>query len=235
MKTISCIAIDDEPMALLVIEQFCRRKGGMELTTYSEPHVGLEEIRRRKPDLVFLDIQMNSISGLEIANSLPRECCFIFTTAHAQYALDGFNLDAVDFLHKPFAYDRFEVAVEKAIRRLDIRSAAVPDCLVVKQEYSNVSIALEDILYIEALGNYTKIFRESGGYVLSHTNLKTIQAMLPVNSFLRIHRSYVISVKKVERFTKNYIQLEKTSILLPIGECYASQVNQVLTNAKGFL
>ena len=178
---------------------------------------------------------MNSISGLEIANSLPRECCFIFTTAHAQYALDGFNLDAVDFLHKPFAYDRFEVAVEKAIRRLDIRPAAVPDCLVVKQEYSNVSIALEDILYIEALGNYTKIFRESGGYVLSHTNLKTIQAMLPVNSFLRIHRSYVISVKKVERFTKNYIQLEKTSILLPIGECYASQVNQVLTNTKGFL
>ena len=235
MKTISCIAIDDEPMALLVIEQFCRRKGGMELTTYSEPHVGLKEIRRRKPDLVFLDIQMNSISGLEIADLLPRECCFIFTTAHAQYALDGFNLDAVDFLHKPFAYDRFEVAVEKAIRRLDIRSAAVPDCLVVKQEYSNVSIALEDILYIEALGNYTKIFRESGGYVLSHTNLKTIQAMLPVNSFLRIHRSYVISVKKVERFTKNYIQLEKTSILLPIGECYASQVNQVLTNAKGFL
>lgn len=235
MRIISCIAIDDEPMALLVIEQFCRRKGGMELTTYSEPHVGLEEICRRKPDLVFLDIQMNSISGLEIANSLPRECCFIFTTAHAQYALDGFNLDAVDFLHKPFAYDRFEVAVEKAIRRLDIRSAAVPDCLVVKQEYSNVSIALEDILYIEALGNYTKIFRESGGYVLSHTNLKTIQAMLPVNSFLRIHRSYVISVKKVERFTKNYIQLEKTSILLPIGECYASQVNQVLTNAKGFL
>lgn len=105
-------------------------------------------------------------------------------------------------MHKPFAYDRFEVAVEKAIRRLDIRPATVPDCLVVKQEYSNVSIALEDILYIEALGNYTKIFRESGGYVLSHTNLKTIQAMLPVNSFLRIHRSYVISVKKVERFTK---------------------------------
>ena len=178
MRTITCIAIDDEPMALLVIEQFCRRKGGMELTTYSEPHVGLEEIRRRKPDLVFLDIQMNSISGLEIADLLPRECCFIFTTAHAQYALDGFNLDAVDFLHKPFAYERFEIAVEKAIRRLEARPAAVPDCLVVKQEYSNVSIALEDILYIEALGNYIKIFRSSGGYVLSHTNLKSIQKML---------------------------------------------------------
>ena len=93
-----------------------------------------------------------------------------------------------------------------------------------------MSIALEDILYIEALGNYIKIFRSSGGYVLSHTNLKSIQKML----LPRIHRSYVISIKKVERFTKNYIQLEKTTSLLPIGECYAAQVNQVLTNAKGF-
>lgn len=77
MKKITCIAIDDEPMALLVIEQFCRRKGGIELTTYSEPRIGLEEIRRCKPDLVFLDIQMNSLSGLEIADTLPQECCFI--------------------------------------------------------------------------------------------------------------------------------------------------------------
>jgi len=92
----------------------------------------------------------------------------------------------------------------------------------------------KDILYIEALGNYIKIFRSSGGYVLSHTNLKSIQKMLPPGLFLRIHRSYVISIKKVERFTKNYIQLEKTTSLLPIGECYAAQVNQVLTNAKGF-
>ena len=93
---------------------------------------------------------------------------------------------------------------------------------------------MEDILYIEALGNYIKIFRSSGGYVLSHTNLKSIQKMLLPGLFLRIHRSYVISIKKVERFTKNYIQLEKTTSLLPIGECYAAQVNQVLTNAKGF-
>ena len=110
MRTITCIAIDDEPMALLVIEQFCRRRGGLELTTFSEPRVGLEEIRRRKPDLVFLDIQMNSINGLQIADVLSHECCFIFTTAYAQYALDGFNLDAVDFLHKPFSYERFETA-----------------------------------------------------------------------------------------------------------------------------
>ena len=110
-RTLKCIAIDDEPMALLVIEQFCRRKGGLEITTFSEPHIGLEAICQSKPDLVFLDIQMSSISGLRIAEILPKECCFIFTTAYAEYALEGFNLDAVDFLHKPFAYGRFETAV----------------------------------------------------------------------------------------------------------------------------
>ncbi len=130
MKNITCIAIDDEPMALLVVEQFCRRKGGMELTTFSEPRVGLEEICRRKPDLVFLDIQMNSLNGLEIADRLPRECCFIFTTAYAEYALDGFDLDAVDFLHKPFSYERFEVAVEKALRRIHARRPSTSESLV---------------------------------------------------------------------------------------------------------
>ncbi len=108
MKKFSCIAIDDEPLALLVITQFCERFGNLDLSTFSEPRIGLEEIKRHKPDLVFLDIEMNSINGLDIAHALPRECCFIFTTAHAQYALNGFDLDAVDFLHKPFAYERFK-------------------------------------------------------------------------------------------------------------------------------
>ncbi|HJB73659.1 MAG TPA: response regulator, partial [Candidatus Barnesiella merdigallinarum] len=170
MKKATCIAIDDEPLALLVITQFCERFGGLELTTFSEPLVGLEEIRRCKPDLVFIDIEMNSISGLDIARDLPEECCFIFTTAHAQYALNGFELDAVDFLHKPFAYERFEKAVEKAIRRIETERDRTPDSIVVKQEYNNVTIPTNDILYIEAMENYTKIFRESGGYILSRTN-----------------------------------------------------------------
>lgn len=162
---LKCVAIDDEPMALLVIEQFCKRKGGMELTTFSEPHIGLKEIRRTNPDLVFLDIHMDSISGLDIAGTLPEGCCFIFTTAYAEYALEGFNLDAVDFLHKPFSYERFEIAVEKVLRRIEFRRSSVPECLVVKQEYSNVNIPLSDILYIEALGNYVKIVRSSGDTV----------------------------------------------------------------------
>lgn len=228
MKNITCIAIDDEPMALLVIEQFCHRKGGMELTTFSEPRVGLEEIRRRKPDLIFLDIQMNSLNGLEIADKLPRECCFIFTTAYAEYALNGFDLDAVDFLHKPFSYERFEVAVEKALRRIHDRRPSVPESLVVKQEYNNVSIPLNDILYVEALGNYVKIVRASGGHVLTRTNLKAITDLLPADRFMRIHRSYVVPVASVVSFTRSKIVLKGSEGSLPVGAQYVAQILETL-------
>lgn len=229
MKKINCIAIDDEPLALLVITRFCERKGGMDLETYSEPSIGLKEIIRRKPDIVFLDIEMNSISGLEIAHSLPRETCLIFTTAHAQYALNGFDLDAVDFLHKPFAYDRFEKAVDKALRRIESRYPSEPNKIVIKQEYNNITVFTSEILYIEAMGNYTKIFRTSGGYILSHTNMKTIQDMLPEESFLRIHRSYIIALEKVEMFSKRRIKLKGKEAPLPVGQQFAGNVYDVLT------
>ncbi len=228
MKNITCIAIDDEPMALLVIEQFCHRKGGMELTTFSEPRVGLEEIRRRKPDLVFLDIQLNSLNGLEIADKLPRECSFIFTTAYAEYALNGFDLDAVDFLHKPFSYERFEIAVEKALRRIHARRPSMPESLVVKQEYNNVSIPLNDILYVEALGNYVKIVRASGGHVLTRTNLKAITDLLPADRFMRIHRSYVVPVASVVSFTRSKIVLKGCEGSLPVGAQYVALILETL-------
>ena len=228
VRNLRCIAIDDEPMALLIIEQFCRRKGGIELTTFSEPTIGLEEIRMKEPDLVFLDIHMNSINGLEIADTLPEKCCFIFTTAYAQYALEGFNLDAVDFLHKPFSYERFEVAVEKAIRRIESKRHHSPEYLIVKQEYNNVSIPLSDILYIEALGNYVKIFRKSGGHVLTRTNLKAITDLLPVHDFLRIHRSYVIPISSVVSFSRSKVEIEGYVGELPIGSQYVASVMDTL-------
>ena len=227
-RNLRCIAIDDEPMALLIIEQFCRRKGGIELSVFSEPQIGLNEIRRLQPDLVFLDIQMNSINGLEIADSLPEKCCFIFTTAYAQYALEGFNLDAVDFLHKPFSYERFEVAVEKAFRRIESKRNVSPECLIVKQEYNNVNIPLSDILYIEALGNYVKIFRKSGRHILTRTNLKNITDMLPERDFLRIHRSYVISLASVVAFSRTRVELKGLEVGLPVGTQFVAKVIDTL-------
>lgn len=230
MKKISCIAIDDEPIALLVINRFCERRGGLELKTFSEPSIGLEEIRLLKPELVFLDIEMNSISGLDIAHTLPHECCFIFTTAHAQYALKGFDLDAVDFLHKPFAYERFEKAVDKALRRIEAQGKKIPENIVVKHEYSNISIPVSDILYIEAMENYIKIFRQSGGYILSHTSMKNILEILPEDVFLRIHRSYIIALDKVERFSKREIKLKGCAKYIPIGRLYADTFYRRLTS-----
>lgn len=230
IKKITCIAIDDEPLALLVIARFCERRGGIKLTTFSEPRIGLKEIIHSKPDLVFLDIEMNSISGIEIAHSLPQECCLIFTTAHAEYALEGFDLDAADFLHKPFAYDRFEIAVEKALRRIESRQSRTPENIVIKQEYNNVTIAVSEILYVEAMGNYVKIYRTRGGYVLSRTNMKAIRELLPENRFLRIHRSYMIAVDKVERFSKSKIKLTGKDTLLPIGQLFANKVYDTLVS-----
>ena len=232
MKKITCIAIDDEPLALLVISRFCERSGDIDLTTFSEPRIGMEEIARRKPDLVLLDIEMNSISGLDVAHWLPRECCFIFTTAHAQYAIDGFDLDAVDFLHKPFAYERFEQAIDKARRRIMARRrASQPDTLVVKQEYNSISIPMDDIIYVEAMGNYVKIVRRSGGYVLSRTGIKALSEMLPEDRFLRVHRSYVISRLGVEHFTKREVKVEGRETPIPIGKLYAEAAYEALSNS----
>lgn len=111
---IKCIAIDDEPIALSIISRYCEQHGGIELETYSSPRIGMQRIRNWLPDVVFLDIEMNGTSGIELARQLPQSCCLIFTTAYAHYALEGFEVNAVDFLHKPFFYERFNRAMQRA-------------------------------------------------------------------------------------------------------------------------
>lgn len=227
-RRISCIAIDDEPLALMVISRFCERRGDIDLKTFSEPRVGIEQIRQMKPDLVLLDIEMNSISGLDVASALPCDCCFIFTTAHARYALDGFDLDAVDFLHKPFAYERFDQAIDKARRRIDARHGHEAENLVVKQEYNSISIPYGDILYVEAMGNYVKILRRSGGYVLSRTGINALSEMLPSPQFLRVHRSYIIPLHGVEHFSKREVKISGRAAPIPIGRRYADSTYEIL-------
>lgn len=235
MRTISCIAIDDEPIALLVIRQFCERMGNIELDTFCDPHIGLEKIIRTKPDLVFLDIEMNGLNGLDVAKALPEGCTLVFTTAHAKYALEGFNLDAVDFLHKPIAYERFERAVGKAmlhIKALEVRTSSpvMPETIVVKQKYNNISIAVSDILYVEALENYSRIFRMNEGGVISRLNIKTVHDMLPQKLFLRVHRSFIISINKVQQFSKQEIHLVTVNKPIPIGKSYSREVYDILSH-----
>ena len=220
------IAIDDEPIALSIISNFCNRKGGIDLSTYCEPRMGLEVIEKEKPDLVFLDIEMNSISGLDLAKHLPKECALIFPTAHAQFALEGFNLNEIDDLHKPFSYERFEQAVEKALRYLKPKETG-NDALVVKQEYNNVIIPLNDILYLEAMENYTKIYRLNGSYILSRTNLKSLQQTLPLANFIRIHKSFIVPISKISSYRNNQLLLNNNTAL-PIGRTYLNAVLQII-------
>lgn len=221
---IRCVAIDDEPLALEVIEKFCRRAGGMELRTFSDPAEGIAAIEADRPDLVFLDIEMENVTGLSIAARLDKDICFIFTTAYLDYALEGFNLDAVDYLHKPFSYDRFRTAVDKAVRRIEYnRVNASRGSITVKQEYNNVNIPLSEILYIEAMEGYSKIFRTGGLCTVSRIILKNLCMMLPPHDFLRVHRSFVVSVGKIESYTRQELRLVGGTVV-PVGRQYADEL-----------
>ncbi len=221
---IKCIAIDDEPLALDIITTFCNRIGGVDLLTYSDSVEGLEAIRDMRPDLVFLDIEMEQINGLMIASQLPDDTCFIFTTAYLNYALEGFNLDAVDYLHKPFSFSRFQLAFSKAMRRIGAAGkGSVQGSITVKQEYNNVTIPLADIIYVEAMEGYSKIFRVTGECTVTRMILKNIGTMLPSESFVRIHRSFIVARNKIKSFTRQCVNMTNGTTL-PVGRLYADNL-----------
>lgn len=227
---IRCIAIDDEPIALSVISQFCDRLGNIDIDVYSDPRLGLEAVLRSKPDIVFLDIEMNDINGLSIAKEIGSDVAVIFTTAYLQYALDGYDLDAVDFLHKPFSFDRFKVAMEKASRRVAfLKINHRPKTIIVKQEYANISISTDEIMYIEAMENYAKIYRANGGCIISRSSMKAIMEILPTNAFIRIHRSYITSVDKIVSFNRQSVKLS-TGLSLPVGRQYVESLLERMSN-----
>lgn len=228
-NTIKCVAIDDEPLALEVIRKFCERIGGIDVQTFSDPAAGFDVIKREKPSIAFLDIEMENISGLTIASQLPPETCFIFTTAYLNYAMDGFELDAVDYLHKPFAFSRFQTAFAKAVRRIEGASRPREDnrSLMVKQEYNTVNVPLRSILYIEAMEGYVKIFREDGICTVSRIILKNVGSQLPEEDFLRIHRSFIVSKSKIKSFNRQSVTLS-SGVTLPIGRQYVNDMMRML-------
>ncbi len=219
-----CVAIDDEPMALAIIEQYCQRRGDIALTTFSNPQEGLNFVADSLPDLLFLDIEMGATNGVEAARSLPDGVMVIFTTAYAQFAIDGFDLNAVDFLHKPFSYTRFERAVSKAELRLQRREQSAGDEIVVKIEYQNVRIALSNVIYIESMDNYVRFHMRDSRPMLSQMSLKSIEEMLPGERFMRVHKSFIVSRAYVTAYTKSIVSL-RGDAQLPIGRTYQSEFN----------
>lgn len=231
---ITCIAIDDEPIALSIIQEYCRRIGDMELQTFTSPVAGMASIAETRPDIVFLDIEMNGYNGIALARQLPANCCLIFTTAYAQYALDGFEVDAVDFLHKPIFFPRFERAVAKARAWLDARRepqndvfdkpSAEPnlfnDTIILKSEHKNVMINLGDIELVEAMDNYVKVFRRNLSTVISQITMKEMEEILPSDRFVRVHRSYIVALSAIDRFSSRQLYLVGHKQPIPVGRKY---------------
>lgn len=226
---IRCIAIDDEPIALSIIQEYCRKFGDIELETYTSPIAGMERIRSIHPDLVFLDIEMNSHNGVALARELPAGTCLIFTTAYSQYALDGFNVDAVDFLHKPIFYPRFERAMEKAIRWMGKKDEAPQrrDTITLKVEHKNVIVDIDDITYVEAMDNYVKVFRQGLHKVLSQITMKEMESILPADRFIRVHRSFIVSLNAIDKFSNRKIYLRNSDNMIPVGRKYVETFNNL--------
>lgn len=219
-KDIICVAIDDEPMALSVISSFCQRRGGISLTTFTDPDEAMAQINEIRPELVFLDIEMGGVSGLDVAKKLPQGCAVIFTTAYAQYALEGFDIGVTDFLHKPFSYSRFEKAMDKAVLVVDYIRSKRTQVITVKEEYLNVQVPVSEIIYIESMNNYCKIWRTGNVCTQTRMTLKSLIDLLPQEGFRRIHRSFVVASDKVTGFNKREVYLSNGKVL-PVGRQYA--------------
>lgn len=217
-----CVAIDDEPIALTIIEEYCRRHGDIELLTFSSPSLGLENIKNNRPDVIFLDIEMGSHNGIDIAKELPKDICVIFTSAYSQYALEGFNVDAVDFLHKPIFYPRFLQAMQKVKRILCQAEDQLPaeDILSFKTGHQNILIKLSEIRYIEAMDNYIKIYRKNLPTVITQMTMKEIESRLPDDKFLRPHRSFIVALSEIEKYSNSQIFLRDLTQAIPIGRKY---------------
>ncbi|SEO65492.1 two component transcriptional regulator, LytTR family [Flavobacterium sp. CF108] len=230
MTVLKCIAVDDEPLALKLVETFIEQTPFLQLTASCDNAVeAMSLIREKQPDLVFLDINMPNLTGMELARLLQEQPGLVpkivFTTAYNHYAIEGYKVNAVDYLLKPFSYEEFLRAANKVLQITEEASnnfqtvAADDEFIFLKVEYQWVRIPLKEILYIESLKDYVKVhLDDSQKGVLSLISLKALEEKLPSAKFMRVHRSFIVSLDKINAITKNSIFIGKTEIT--VGEQY---------------
>jgi len=229
---IHCIAIDDEPLALQLITEYCAKISFLQLEkTFTNTDEAQKYLSENQVDLLFLDIQMPDINGMQFYRNLVKKPPVIFTTAYKDYAVDGFNVDAVDYLLKPFEYDRFLKACYKANEYIEFLSSQELqlNSIFVKVNYEIMKINLKDIDLIEALDDYIKIYLKPTP-VLTLMTLKNIAEKLPSRDFIRVHRSFIVPVAKIEKFSKTKVWVEGKEI--PIGSSYSKVYDQLWERAQ---
>lgn len=222
---VQCIIVDDEPLAQQVLERYIRQTEGLTLVTKCFNATEAFSVLHSHPvDLLFLDIKMPMISGTEFIQSLKNPPAFIFTTAYEEFALQGYELQAVDYLLKPITYERFRKSIARFLQQ---QYPATPsqqkDYLYIKTDGNLVKIFYRDILYAQSLKDYIKIVTPAGNY-LTYLTMKSLEQLLPAEQFRRIHRSYIINMQHLDVIGRDAVTVGKTSI--PVGESYK-------TNLKG--
>lgn len=214
------IAIDDEPMALEVVRSHAAKVPYLELQAcYTDAFKAMEYLQNEPVDLLFLDIKMPDISGLEFVTSVPKKPLVIFTTAYSEHAVTSFELDAIDYLLKPFSLARFVKACNKAQELLQLRTAAVSskDYVFLKTGYEQVKVHFQEILYMEAAGNYVTFVLE-GKKLLSRMTLGELTDLLPADMFTRVHRSYIVAKEKIEKIERHQVWIKGNCV--PVGASY---------------
>jgi two-component system LytT family response regulator len=232
---VKCIAIDDEPLALRQITSYIDRTDQLELVAACRSaEEALKVVENEHVDLIFVDINMPDMNGLEFVRSLASNYFIVFTTAHSEFALEGFKLNAIDYLLKPFSYEEFMKASQKAISLTDLveRCRAAESAvaqneaeeadhgyLSVKADYKTQLVKISDIIYLESAGEYVRLHVDGGQTITTLFRLKNMETSLPANLFLRVHRSYIVNLKRISSYTKCRIFIDNGEYI-PLGENY---------------
>ena len=232
---VRCIAIDDEPLALRHIKSYIERTEQLELVAACRSAIEAQKVLESEHvDLIFVDINMPDMTGLEFVRTLTSSHYIVFTTAHPEYALEGFKLNAIDYLLKPFTYDEFMKASQKAISLVDLverchaaestiakneAESTDKEFISVKAYYKTQLVKIADIVYLESAGEYVRLHIEGSSTITTLFRLKNMETSLPQDLFLRVHRSYIVNIKRISSYTKGRIFLDNGEYI-PLGENY---------------
>ena len=221
---IRCLIVDDEPLAREVLESYVEDMPTLELVACcSDAMEALDWLDQEQIDLLFLDINMPKLSGINFYKSLSQKPKVIFTTAYSNHAVEGFELEAVDYLLKPFSFERFVKAVNKV--QVDQRESQTADFIMLKADKKTHKINFNKILYFESIGDYVKLHLEEGKTLIINETLRKLEEMLPKN-FLRVHKSFIIALTQLEYLEGNQAKIGE--IKIPIGQSYRDKVNALL-------
>lgn len=208
MKPLTCIIVDDEPLAVRLLKSYVEKTPDLNLlASFTDSITAINAIKEQKPDCLFLDIQMPNIDGMELAHSLPEETHVVFTTAFKEYAFESYEVNAVDFLLKPVRYNKFLTAVEKVKKLFTPKAetnAQHPNTVFIRVDGEWQNISIDSIIYVNGMKDYVMFFLDNQPKpLITHLTMKAVEEMLPKSRFLRVHRSYIISVDKIRKIDRN--------------------------------